>query len=118
MKRLTLYIIFFSLIVATTSCKHEHIPDNLIDTATMTAILTEYYLIDGYDYAIASRYPDSLGYQSKAAKDSLLSKYNISQSDLDSSLLYYAHHPKVFETVMNRAINAIDRLNKDLMSKN
>lgn len=104
MKKKLLIIIGFTLLTATTGCIREHIPDNLLDTSTMRAIMEEYYLIDGYDYMVASRYPDSLGFQSNAAKDSLLKKHSISQTDYDSSLAYYTRHPKVFEQIMERVI--------------
>ena len=108
MKKHHLIIIAVTLLATMASCNRDHKPDNLIDTATMTAIMTEYYLIEGYDYVVASRNQDSLGYQSHAAKDSLLKKHNISQSDYDSSLAYYIRHPKVFEAMMDRAINALE----------
>ena len=92
------------ILTATTGCRQEHVPEKLIDTATMKSIMEEYYLIDGYDYMVASRYPDSIGFRSKAAKDSLLKKYNITQTDYDSSLAYYTRHPKVFEQIMGRVI--------------
>lgn len=107
-----------TILVATTGCNREHVPDNLIDTATMTAILTEYYLIDGYDYMVASRHKDSLGFQSHAAKEALLEKYNVTQADIDSSLAYYGRHQKVFETIMNRAISALDNSTPPLPSGN
>ena len=92
-----------------TSCKNEHIPDNLIDTATMTSILTEVFLIDGYDHVVASRYRDSLGYQSNAAKEALFEKYHFTQADYDSSIAYYSRHQKTMEELMRRAIKNLDK---------
>lgn len=112
MKKRIYTIIIVCLIAATTGCKHESVPDNLIDTATMTSIMTEYYIIDGYDYIVASRHPDSLGHQSKAAKDSMLAKYNISQADYDSSLVYYINHPKIFEVLFDRVLQRLEKLEK------
>lgn len=113
MKRNFFTLFFLALAFTLSGCKHERVPDNLIDTATMRAILTEYYLIDGYDYVVASRYKDSLGFQSKAAKDSMLSRYHISQADYDSSLSYYVRHPKEFEQILDRAILAINELSSN-----
>ncbi|MBQ6956643.1 MAG: DUF4296 domain-containing protein [Bacteroidales bacterium] len=108
MKRRTSIITCLVCLAALTGCRHDHIPDNLIDTATMTAILTEYFLIDSYDYVVASRYPDSLGFHSKAAKDSMLSRYNVTQADIDSSLAYYVRHQKAMEQMLDRAMTTFD----------
>ena len=74
----------------------------------MTAIMSEYYIIEGYDYMVASRYQDSIGFQSRAAKDSLLKRFNISQADFDSSLAYYIRHQRVFEPMIERVIKNLD----------
>lgn len=112
MKKRIYATIIVCLAALTTSCKHDHVPDNLIDTATMTAIMTEYYLIDGYDYIVASRRPDSIGYQSRAAKDSMLAKHNITQADYDSSLAYYINHPKVFDILFSRTMQRLESLSQ------
>ena len=78
-------------------------------TATLTSIITEVFLIDGYDYIVSSRYRDSLGYQPNAAKEALFQKYHISQADYDSSMYYYALHQKTFEEMMQRAINNLEK---------
>ena len=109
MKRSIITIVVIGLLALMTSCRHnESVPDNVIDTATMAAIMTEYYLIEGYNYMIASRHPDSLGYQPRAAKDSLLRKYHISQADYDSSLVYYIQHPKVIDEIYTRVLQTLE----------
>lgn len=102
-------ILFICLLPLTIGCKHESIPAGVIDTATFAKFLTEEHLLESYNYIVVSNAKDSLGYQTGAAQDSLLAKYNITKADYDSSMAYYMRHPKILEEVYSRVI---DRLNE------
>ncbi|MBR4175874.1 MAG: DUF4296 domain-containing protein [Bacteroidales bacterium] len=83
----------------------------MIDTATFASFLTEAHLINSYDYVVVAASRDSLGYQTGAAYDSLLAKYNITQADYDTTLAYYMNHPKTLEEIYRRVTeNLRDKL--------
>ncbi len=98
-------------LAAFTGCRNRTIPENVIDTATFASFLTEAHLINSYDYVVVAASRDSLGYQTGAAYDSLLAKYNITQADYDTTLAYYMNHPKTLEEIYRRVTeNLRDKL--------
>ena len=103
----TAIILFVCLLATLSGCKHESVPDNVMDTSKFGEFLTEAHLIESYDYIVVSGNRDSLGYQTSAAFDSLLAKYHISKVDYDSTMAYYMRHPKTFEEIYIRVINRL-----------
>ena len=77
-------VLLLCTLTAFTGCRNKTIPENVIDTATFASFLTEAHLINSYDYVVVAASRDSLGYQTGAAYDSLLAKYNITQADYDT----------------------------------
>ena len=95
------------LLTAFTSCRHETLPEGIMDTATMAQFLTEAHLIESYDYVVVATNRDSLGWQTAAAYDSLFNKYNITQAQYDSSIAYYMSHPATFEAIYTRVVDKV-----------
>lgn len=101
MKKSLLPLLFILLC----GCSSDPKPDGIIDTATMTAFLTEAHLIESYDFIAVQPHRDSLAPRTAAATDSLLNKYGITAADYDSSLSYYLLHPKILEDIYSRVVN-------------
>ena len=95
------------LLTAFSSCRHETLPEGIMDTATMVQFLTEAHLIDSYDYIVVATNRDSLGWQTSAAYDSLYRKYNITKDQYDSSIAYYLRQPATFEAIYTRVVAQI-----------
>lgn len=85
-------------------------PPGVIDTATLTAFLTEAHLIEGYADARRVEDPDSTELIVQAAYDSLYNKYGITPTDYDSSLRYYLLHPQLMEDIYRRVSDNINKL--------
>ena len=102
-------LLSISLLVSVASCKGEHIPDGVVDTATFADFLTEAYLIEGYNYAVIRTNPDSLGQQLDQAYSFIYSKYNITPAVYDSSMNYYMEHPKLLEEVYARVVRRLQQ---------
>lgn len=104
-------------LMATAACKHDPVPENLIDTATLTRFLTENYIVNGYDYVVVSQNRDSLSYQTQAATEALFNKYGFTPADYDSSIAYYAKRPKTVEDIFNRTIEALKKIESEAREK-
>ena len=96
----TSFLLLLALLLA--SCSHERVPDNILDTATFTAFLTEAQIVEAYAYASTSEDPDTIAFYTRAAYDSLYVKYNITPNIYDTNLAYYVHHPKTMEEIYAR----------------
>ena len=91
------------LILFLASCnRREQIPDNIMDTATMAAFLTEAHLIESYSYIFVENHYDSLKFQIDATYDSLFAKYNVTPAIYDTSLNYYSDHPQLLNDIYKR----------------
>ena len=107
--RLLPILLLFCTLASTTSCRHNRLPDGVVDTATMTAFLTEGTILESYYNTIIVNNKDSLGYQLQAAYDSLYRKYNITPEQYKSSVEYYTEHPALFEDIYLRVRNAVKK---------
>lgn len=110
-------LIILTIIVALTTavgCKHKELPAGVMDTATMTAFLTEMHLIEAYDHTIVSQNRDSLGHELRAIVDSTYVRYRITPSDYDSSMAYYLRNPKLLEAIYTE----VDRRLKAYLEEN
>ena len=110
----TRILLVFCLLTAFSSCHQETLPPNVMDTATMTAFLTEAYLIEGYAEASRIESPDSTEVIVHATYDSLYKKYHITPADYDSSLNYYVRHPQLMEDIYRRISENIKRFKEEM----
>lgn len=92
------------LLLAFASCRRDVVPDNIVDTATLTQFLTEAYIVQSYDHIVVAENRDSLGHLTDGAYDSLYSKYGITQEQYDSSWTYYLNHPNLLVDIYDRVV--------------
>lgn len=92
-KNLTI-IITFALLLMTAACKIKR-PDNIIPEEKMEKILLDYHMAKAVSNNIG--YDDA--YKKEAYKNYVLKKYEISESDFDSSFAWYARNTKIFEKI-------------------
>ena len=99
-----------ALFVSVACSHHEHLPDGIMDSATMTDFLTDAYLVEGYYNTVSFSDRDSLTLQLKNVYNSLYDKYHITPELYDSSLNYYTHNPKLFEDIYRRVRDNIQEM--------
>lgn len=75
----------------------------------MEDVLYEYHLVQ----AIASSSGDSVNFRKHTYTDAVLKKYNISQAEFDSSLVWYSQHTENLYAIYQ---NIDKRLQKSRMS--
>lgn len=98
-----------SLIWLVCSCK-PGIPSKYLQPSKMADILYDYHLAEGV--ASQTAYADTLAL--RAYKQSVLSKYNVSEQQFDSSMVYYTRHAKLLQGIYK---SVADRLNTELVAQ-
>ncbi|MDR2840224.1 MAG: DUF4296 domain-containing protein [Paludibacter sp.] len=78
----------------------------------MIEFLTEYHKLEGSLHAENYYYSD----KKKPYFESLFAKYQISQADFDSSLVWYTRRPKEFEKMYVKVIENLEMLEKDVQA--
>ena len=86
------------------SCKQEQLPEGVMDTATLTAFLTEAHLIEGYVEATRLENAAQSSLDVNAAYDSLFRKYHITVENYEQSLDYYIVRPQLMQDIYNRVM--------------
>lgn len=110
-KHINIRIILSICLLATFfACNHETMPEGIIDTATMTAFLSEAHLIEGYSEARRGENADTTREMVERLYGSLFQKYNITADDYDKSLDYYMHHPQMMEEIYSRVLANINKV--------
>ena len=108
-----IYVIILSslLTVFTYSCKEKGFPkpEQLISEKKMVNILYDLH-ISG---ALAERYrnnrnTDSLILDSKALYQSVLNKYELQDSVLAKSIVYYSSYPKLYERIYTQVVERMN----------
>ena len=85
-------------------CKHEQVPEGIMDTATLADFIVEAQLIDSYRNIMSAYNRDSIDSIADAAFASLYAKFNITPAVYDSTISYYMCQKGVLEEVYNRVI--------------
>lgn len=107
MRKNNLHIVFFLFfLLAFTSCFK---PGNVLSEEKMVTILTEMHKTEGILQAEGYNYNNPE--EKKKYYDAILKKYKIKQADFDSSLVWYAKHPKEFGLVYTDVLIRLDTLN-------
>lgn len=96
--------ILISFILMMGSCKPS-IPGKYLQTGEMADILYEYHIAEAIVNATQSN--DSLAL--RAYRANILCKYGVSQSDFDSSMVYYCRHTKLLEEVYEKVSDKIEK---------
>lgn len=98
------YLMFvFCMIVLLGSCK-PGVPNKYIQPSEMANILYEYHLADAV--VNASQGTDSIAM--RAYQANILEKYKVTQSDFDSSMVYYSRHTNLLEDVYKQLSGKIE----------
>lgn len=115
MKNLHSRSLLFIVILATiilASCNNR--PAGILNNNDMTNILFEMHKLDG------SLDTKRLSYSGNNDKNnyykSILKKYNITQAEFDSSLIWYTKNPKKFEKIYVSVYDQITKLQEDVES--
>lgn len=86
----------------------DSIPDGIMDEAELTSFLKDAYILEGF-YAVETNFRyDSLTPQMIASYDSLLSEYNLTREDFETSISWYVHHPERYERVHKQVVEQLD----------
>lgn len=111
-KNIGKHLFIFGLIVFFVSCNNR--PKGVLNSDDMTEILTEMHKLDGalmekgYTYSSDST---KLRYYSF-----ILTKYDVSKADFDSSLVWYTKNPKTFATIYNKVVENLELQEKEVKS--
>lgn len=97
MKNLNWFLISFLLCFLSMGCKPS-IPSKYLQPDEIADILYDYHISEGIVNAVESG--DSLALRS--FKLNILSKYEVSEADFDSSMVYYVRHTKLLEDVYQK----------------
>jgi len=79
-----------------------------MDEPTLVNFFEEALIIEGY-YAVETvfRY-DTLQPQMIASYDSLFAKYGITREIFDTTILWYAHHPEIYQRVHDSVLARLE----------
>lgn len=89
-----LAILFFLTLILPFSCKIKR-PNNLIPEDKMKDILIDYHLAK----AISNEIPYSEAYKKEAYKNYVFRKHGITESEFDSSMVWYSRNTKEIEKI-------------------
>lgn len=103
MRKFHWLVFLFGAIVLLGSCQ-SGIPNKYIQPSKMADILYEYHLADAV--VNASQSTDSVAMRAYLAN--ILHKYGVTQSDFDSSMVYYSRHTSLLEDVYKQLSGRIE----------
>lgn len=106
-------ILFVGIIVLMISCDNR--PKGVLSQNEMTNILVEMHKLEGTfseksDSIVTSN--DKIPYY-----NSILSKFNITQAEFDSSIVWYSKNPKKYEKIYSNVITRLTELNDDVKNR-
>lgn len=106
MKKQTL--LFLPLLLLLAACRHDTLPEGVLDAGQMTSFLTEAYLQEGI-YAVGTRYrydtmPDCV-YQ---GYDSILTAQGITRRQVEASLDYYSRHLDAYLAIQDSVVARLE----------
>lgn len=98
------------LLVAGISCQEKGIPKpkHLISEKKMANILYDLHLSQAMFERFKYNDPDSLKLDAKDIYQSVLDKYQIEDSVLTNSILYYSAYPKIYEAIYAKVIERMN----------
>ncbi|HPT43567.1 MAG TPA: DUF4296 domain-containing protein [Paludibacteraceae bacterium] len=93
-----------------TSCQHR--PSGVLNATKMENLLFDMYVMEGSMSAAGIEYNDPT--LKEKYYQSLLTKYDISKAEFDSSVSWYTKHPKFFERIYINVDNRLKQLTTDV----
>ncbi len=109
MHRLLLIVLFF-LILTGTGCKEKGYPKpgNLISEKQMVDILYDIHMSEAIADKFRYQTADSLRLEPNDLYQGVLDKYNLNDSVLAQSLIYYSSRPKIYEKIYEQVIERMN----------
>ena len=102
--------IALSFCLCLAGCSEVKIPEDVMSEDTMAQFLQDAYLLEGF-YAIETGFHyDTLKPQMLASYDSILASYDLSRADFEHSVLWYTHHPDIYQRVHDTVIARLDAM--------
>ena len=114
MKSLQSKILFFIFagVLTLTFFSCDGRPKGVLNKNDMTNILFEMHKLDG-SFVAKNIYYNS-GDEKERYYKSILDKYNTTQADFDSSLIWYSKNPKKFEKIYETVYEQLNQLDEDV----
>lgn len=102
MKKIT--VLLLPLLLAVVACRHERVPEGVLDQAAMTEFLADAYLLEGY-YAISSEYRyDGFTDEMTHSYDSILDLHGLTREQVERSLDYYTSHLDTYQSILDSVV--------------
>lgn len=113
LNKLSLKILVILLTATLSACDNR--PDNILSQSKMADILFDMHKLEG---TFTEKSDSIITIQDKRPfYNSILSKYNISQSQFDSSIVWYSKYPKKYERVYDNVIERLTLLDQDVKNR-
>ena len=95
------------------ACRHQELPEGVIDGERMASFLTEAYMLEA-SYAIGSHYNyDSINPDALLAYDTVLCRLDLDRATVEKSLDYYTKHPDEYAKIQAEVIRNLDQLGSE-----
>ena len=100
MKKTPLILVAFLALFA--SCQQKPIPEGILDTAAITNLLTEVYMVEGLYMERTNNKPENMTNEIASTYDSLFKKYDLTPELFEKNLNYYSEHAEIYDTIHKR----------------
>ena len=92
------------------SCRHDGIPQDVLDQERMTDFLCDAYLLEGF-YAIETQYRyDALSDEVLCSYDSILDSHGLTREQVEISLDYYSAHPDIYQAIHDSVVACLEAM--------
>ena len=99
------------LLLAFVSCRHDSLPEGVLDASVMTDFLTDAYIIEG-SYAVETRYRyDTLPDQVLRSYDSILALHGVTREQVERSFDYYLQHIEAYQAIQDSVVARLETQN-------
>lgn len=93
-----------ALVLICSACRHDGLPEGVLDAPAMTEFLADAYLLEGF-YAIETQYRyDRLTDEVIRYYDSILERHGITREQVERSLDYYTAHPDAYQAIHDSVV--------------
>jgi len=115
------YLLFLSIlfIILFSQCNSEQsidIPEDILKPDSMEVILRDLHIADA---TLMNTQPDNkeYKYRSDIYYAQILRKHNISRAEFDSSIMFYARYPLLFEKIYDKVLAEMNRMYGEMSDK-
>ncbi|MEL7585164.1 MAG: DUF4296 domain-containing protein [Prolixibacteraceae bacterium] len=107
------------LLIVGISCEEKGYPkpEHLVSENKLADILYDLHLAESLNERFRYNDPDSLRLNAGDLYQSVLTKYNIEDSVLAKSILYYSSYPKVYESIYAKVIERMNMEQEEMHKK-